>query len=65
MNTNNRTRVLGVAFLLQAITSIISGAVLLNPLLVPESISETMTNIANNPMTMRASIVGEDRKSVV
>lgn len=59
MNTNVRTRVLGIAFLLQALTSIISGAVLLDPLLAPGNISDIMTNIANNPMTMRATIFGD------
>ena len=51
-------RLLGAAFLLQAIASLVS-TFLLTPLIVPDSTVDTMTNIANNTLQMRASIVGE------
>ena len=60
MNSVNKTsRVLGVAFLLQAVTSLISGLILRLVLTVPGNISETMANIANNSWLMRANILGE------
>jgi hypothetical protein len=60
MNTVNKTsRVLGVAFLLQAITDLISGLILKLALTVPGDISKTMINIANKPWLMRANILGE------
>jgi hypothetical protein len=60
MNTVNKTsRVLGVAFLLQAITSLTSGLILKQALIVPGNISESMINIANNAWLMRANILGE------
>jgi hypothetical protein len=60
MNTVNRTsRVLGVAFLLQAVTSLTSGMILKLALFVPGNISETMIKIANNAWLMRANILGE------
>jgi hypothetical protein len=58
MNAVNKTsRVLGVAFLLQFVTSFSSGAFLRSAWLVPENISETMLKIANNPWLMRATIL--------
>jgi hypothetical protein len=60
VNANrNTTRLLGAAFLLQAIASLVSGLLLLQPLIVPGSIIDSMTSIANNAVQMRASIVGE------
>lgn len=60
MNTaKNTSRVLGVAFLLQAVTSLISGLILKKALTVPGNISETMINIANNPLLMKVNILGE------
>ena len=60
MNTGkNTTRFLGAAFLLQAIASAVSGLFLLQPLVVPESIVETMNNISSNILQMRAGIVVE------
>jgi hypothetical protein len=60
MNTDNNTpRLLGAAFLLQAVASLISGLILLQPLIVPGNISDSMTNIANSALQMRASIVVE------
>lgn len=54
----NTPRFLGAAFLLQAIASLVS-TFLLTPLIVPGNITASMTNIANYPTQMRASIVGE------
>ncbi len=60
MNTvNNTSRVLGAAFLLQAVTSLVSGLILKLALIVPGNISETMIKIANNTWLMRANILGE------
>ena len=59
MNSDKNTpRLLGAAFLLQAVASLVSG--LISPassLIVSDNIIETMTNIANNALQMRASIV--------
>ncbi len=58
MNTVNKTsRVLGVAFLLQFITSFSSGAFLRQVWFVPGNISESMIKIANNAGLMRANIL--------
>ena len=58
MNLDKNTpRFLGAAFLLQAVASLVSGLFLLQPLIVPGNIIDSMTNISNNAMQMRASIV--------
>ena len=54
----NSSRLLGAAFLLQAVASLIS-TLMLTPLIVPGNIIESMTNISNNALQMRVSIVGE------
>jgi len=54
----NTPKLLGAAFLLQAIASLVS-TFLLTPLIVPGNITASMTNIANHATQMRASIVGE------
>lgn len=63
MNSDKNTpRLLGVAFLLQAIASMASGLILAPVDLIKPSvsnISDTMTIIADNALLMRASIVGE------
>jgi hypothetical protein len=60
MNPDESTpRLLGAAFLLQAVASLVSGLFLLQPLMVPGNIAASMANIANNPLQMRAAIVGE------
>lgn len=58
-SVNHSSRLLGTAFLLQAVTSLVSGAVFLKPLLVPDDISASMTKIADNPLLLRASIFGD------
>jgi Domain of unknown function (DUF4386) len=58
MNTIIKTsRVLGVAFLLQFVTSFCSGAFLRQAWFVPGNINETMLKIANNPWLMKANIL--------
>jgi len=58
MNSDKNTpRLLGAAFLLQAVAALVWSAFLLPPLIVSDSITDTMTNIANNALQMRASIV--------
>ena len=58
MNTIKKTsRVLGVAFLLQFVTSFCSGAFLHQAWFVAGNINETMLKIANNPWLMRANIL--------
>ena len=54
---NKASRVLGVAFLLQAVTSFSSGVFLKQAWFVPGNISETMFKIANNPWLMRTNIL--------
>ncbi|MEZ4670759.1 MAG: DUF4386 domain-containing protein [Anaerolineae bacterium] len=58
-SVNHSSRLLGFAFLLQAVTSLVSGAVFLKPLLVADDINATMTKIADNPLLLRASIFGD------
>ena len=64
MNSDKFTpRLLGIAFLIQAVASMTVGFFLapvdmLEPS-VSGNISDTMTNIANNALRMRASIMGE------
>ena len=60
MNSDKNTvRFLGAAFLLQAVASAVSNLILLEPLIVPGNIIDSMINIANNALQMRASIVVE------
>jgi len=59
MNSNKKTpRFLGAAFLLQAVASLVSGLIApVSLLIVSGNIIDNMTNIANNALQMRASIV--------
>jgi hypothetical protein len=52
----NVSRVLGIAFLLQFVTSVSSGLFIQPAWLVPGNIHETMLKIADNPWLMRANI---------
>jgi len=56
---DSSSKVLGVAFLLQAITSLLSGLILRVALIVPGNISESMIRIAGHAWLMRANILGE------
>jgi hypothetical protein len=58
MNANDNTsRILGVAFLLQFISSVSSGLFLQPAWLVPGNIHETMLKIAGNPSLMKTNIL--------
>lgn len=58
LTPNNKiSRILGVAFLLQFITSVTSGLFLQPALIVPGNISETMLRIADNPSLMKVNIL--------
>lgn len=58
MNTTTRTsRVLGIAFILQFVTSFVSGAFLKSAWFVEGNIKETMLKIAANPALLRANIL--------
>jgi hypothetical protein len=60
MNTVNKiSKVLGVAFLIQGISSLISGLIWKQGWIVPGNINESMINIANNPWLIRTYILGE------
>jgi hypothetical protein len=60
MKSNKTTpRLLGAAFLIQAVASAISYLLLRDPLIVSGNIIQSMNNIANNAFQMRASIVFE------
>jgi hypothetical protein len=54
---NKTSRILGIAFLLQFVTSFSSGVFLKSALIAPGSISESMIKIADNPSLMRAYIL--------
>lgn len=56
-SVKNASRILGIAFLLQFITSFTSGLFLQPALIVTDNISETMVNIANNAWLMRTYIL--------
>ena len=49
----NTPRLLGIAFLIQAIASLLSETVS-DSLIDPDSIPNSMINISNNPITMQA-----------
>ena len=57
MNTQKVSRVLGIAFLFQFVTSVASGLFLRPAWLVPDNISETMLKIAGNPGVLRTNIL--------
>jgi hypothetical protein len=59
MRSQNKkiSRILGVAFLLQFVTSVSSGLFLQPALIVPGNIRETMLRIADNPSLMKANIL--------
>jgi hypothetical protein len=59
MNTIRKTRILGLAFLLQFITSVSSGSFIRPLWLVPDDISATMLKIAENPVVLRINILAD------
>ena len=58
-SAKNTPRLIGAAFLLQAVASVVAGSMLPGPLNVSDSIVDTMTNIANNVLRVRAGIIFE------
>jgi hypothetical protein len=56
-STDKISRVLGIAFLLQFVTSFSSGAFLKSAWFVVGNMSETLVRIANNPLLMRFNIL--------
>ncbi len=52
-------RILGAAFLLQAVTSLVSGVILSQVMVVPGNIIDSMTNLANHSALMLASMLGD------
>ena len=52
----NIPRILGAAFLFQAVAAVV-WTLLLDPLIVSGDIAASMTNISDNALQMRASIV--------
>ena len=52
-------RLIGIAFLLQAVASAVVGLILLEPLEIPGNIVDTMTNFSNNVLKVRAGIMIE------
>ena len=58
MNPVNKTsRILGLAFVLQFVTSILSGTLLSQGWYVPGDITASLINIANNPALLRVNII--------
>ena len=58
MNSDKNTpRLLGAAFLLQAVAALVWGEFLLSPLIVSDSIIATMSNISKNALQLRASMM--------
>ena len=57
MNIQHKTRILGVAFLLQFINSFSSGTFVKPLWLVPGDMQETMLKVAENPGFLRANIL--------
>ena len=55
--TNKVSRILGIAFLLQFITSVSSGSFIRPLWLVPDDIRATMLKIAENPVVLRINIL--------
>ncbi|UCG35459.1 MAG: DUF4386 domain-containing protein [Candidatus Omnitrophota bacterium] len=60
MSTNRKkSRLLGIAFLPQFITSFVSGMFIFDSLIVSGNITESMANISNNILKMRIGILLE------
>ncbi len=57
MNNNKTSRILGVAFVLQFVTSISSGMLLRQNWFVPGDINASMIKIANNAALVRANVI--------
>jgi hypothetical protein len=58
MSSQKKSRILGFAFLLQALTSLISGTVFSKPLVAEEGIIN-LANIADNALLLKLNILGQ------
>jgi hypothetical protein len=56
-SASRNTRLLGAAFLLQAVTSLVSGAILLDPLIADGNAPETLANIAGSAPVFRTGLL--------
>jgi hypothetical protein len=60
MNTSVRkSRVLGIAFLIQSVIPIIANMAFLSPLIISDDIRQTMVNVAGNPVQLQIGVLGE------
>jgi hypothetical protein len=57
--TKERSRVLGIAFLIQSIVPIITNVVILSPLIKSDDIRQTMVNLAAHPVQLRIGVFAE------
>lgn len=57
--TKDRSRILGVAFLIQSIVPIIANAVILGPLIKTDDVRQTMANLAGHPTQLRIGVFAE------
>ena len=55
----NTPRFIGAAFLLQAVASAVAGLILLRPLIVSGNMVDSMTNMSNHVLQVRAGIMVE------
>jgi hypothetical protein len=58
MPSQEKSRILGFAFLFQALTSLISGTVFAKPLAAEDGIVN-LANIADNPLMLKLNILGQ------
>ncbi len=58
MNVDRTSRMLGTAFLLQAVTPLLSGLIFKLWLIVPGDIGQSMVTVASNPWLLRANLPG-------
>ncbi len=60
MNTSIRkSRVLGIAFLIQSVIPIVANMVFLSPLINTDDIHQTMVNVAGNAVQLKIGVFGE------
>ena len=60
MNTSIRkSRVLGIAFLIQSVIPIVANVVFLSPLINTDDIHQTMVNVAGNAIQLKIGVFGE------
>lgn len=57
--TKERSRVLGIAFLIQSIVPIIANAAVLGPLIITDDIRQTMVNLAAHSVQLRIGVFAE------